>query len=120
VSKRRSLTRSFGFAFSGIGDAFKNEPNFRIHTTAAVIVLVAAALLGFNPLEWLVLLLTIYLVIAFELLNTVLEKIVDLASPKVSETARMAKDISAAAVLTSAILSIVVGIVLFLPKILSL
>ncbi|OGM31503.1 hypothetical protein A2630_03715 [Candidatus Woesebacteria bacterium RIFCSPHIGHO2_01_FULL_44_10] len=117
MSQKGRLTRSFKYAFAGIGSAMKSEPNFRIHSVIALVVLVAAAVLGFNYLEWLILLLVIYFVLILELINTVLEKIVDLASPEINPQAKAAKDISAAAVLFSAVLAIVAGLVLFIPKI---
>lgn len=118
MSKRRIFTKSFGYALTGVKEAFKYEPNFKIHVTLGFLALGLAAWLRLDHLEWLILALTIFLVLIMELVNTVLEKIVDLASPEINETARVAKDVSAAAVLFSAILAIIVGGVLFIPKLL--
>jgi len=119
MSKKLGIVSSFGFAIEGIKEAFKNEPNFRIHTFISFVVVAVAYFLKFETLEWVVLFLTISFVIVSELINTVLEKVVDIASPKISPKAKVAKDVSAAAVLISAALAVVIAVMLFLPKILA-
>jgi len=118
MSREYSLIRSFRFAFEGVRAAFKEEPNLRVHLAFAIAVLAAAFLLSFSVVEWLILAFTISLVLILELLNTALEALVDLVSPEVKPEAKIAKDVSAAAVFLAASLSVVVGVVLFLPKIL--
>ncbi len=117
MSREYSVTRSFKFAFEGIKAALKEEPNLRIHFILAFIALTAAFLLDFSAIEWLILAFTISLVLILEFLNTALEALVDLVSPEVKPRAKTAKDVSAAAVFLAAALSVVVGLVLFLPKI---
>lgn len=117
MSQKSGLTKSFKYAFRGIVDAIKSEPNFRIHIIVAITVLVAGKLFGLETTQWLILFLVIYFVLMLEILNTILEKIVDMVSPEVNETARAAKDMAAAAVLLSAVVSVIVGVILFLPKI---
>lgn len=108
---------SFKYAFEGIVAAFKKEPNFKIHIFTTFAVSVFAYVLKFNPIEWLILLLTICLVLVLELINTAIESIVNLVSPEIKDEAKIAKDVSAAAVFLSAFLAVTVGIILFLPKI---
>ncbi len=120
MSRLRPLAKSFEFAFQGVKTAIKNEPNFRIHLTFAVAALLLAILLKFNIYEWLLLLFTISFVLILELFNTTLEAIVNLVSPEIRPQAKIAKDVSAAAVLLAATASIIVGLSLFLPKILAL
>jgi len=83
---------------------------------------IAASIIGIivrlSTLEWLILIFTIFWVISLELLNTVLEAIVNLVSPEIQPYAKTAKDVSAAAVLVAAFLSVIVGLVLLIPKIL--
>lgn len=117
---RHSTPKSFGYAFEGIKIAFRNEPNMKIHVFMAFLALFLAIFLGLSKIEWLFLLFTIVNVLTLELLNTVLEAVVNLVSPQIKPHAKIAKDVSAAMVLLSAILSVVVGLVLFLPKILAL
>ncbi len=120
MSTKYALSSSFKYAFKGLKTAAEQEPNFRIHTSIGVVALLLAIILGFSPVEWVLLLITIGFVLLFELLNTVLEAIVDLTSPKIKPAAAVAKDVSAAAVLLASIMSIAVGAFLFLPKILAL
>ncbi|MGD8744607.1 MAG: diacylglycerol kinase family protein [Candidatus Woesebacteria bacterium] len=117
---RHSTARSFSYAIEGIKTAFKSEPNLRIHTTIALAVLIAGFALNFSPLEWLVLVFTIFYVITLELLNTTLESVVNLVSPEIKREAKIAKDVSAAMVLMASIMAVVVALVLFLPKIIAL
>lgn len=114
------ITRSFRFAFSGIKEALKSEPNLKIHFLLAFLAFVLAYILKFSSVEWAILVITIGLVWILELINTSLEAIVDLVSPEVKEKAKNAKDVAASAVLISALTSLLVGAFLFLPKILRL
>ena len=120
MSKTHSTFSSFSYAFSGIKLALKNEPNIRIHFIIAILVAILAYFLKFSRVEWIVLLFSIDVVLILELINTTLEAIVDMVSTGVRSKARVAKDISAAAVLISTLLSLAVGAFLFLPKILPL
>lgn len=120
MSKKENILGSFGYAFQGITKAFKSEPNFRIHITAGILALLAAYFFKFTKLEWLILALTIGLVIILELVNTAVEVITNILSPHYSPRAKIIKDVSAASVAIAAILAIIVGLVLFLPRILHL
>lgn len=120
MSKQRKLTHSFDHAFDGLSSAFRNEPNFRIHVCISLIVIIAALLLGSSAIEWLVLIATIFLVFIFELFNTAIEAIVDLVSPDIHPKAKIAKDVSAAAVLLSAVLAASIGAIIFIPKFIEL
>ena len=117
---RHSTPKSFSYAIQGMKTAFKNEPNLRIHTFFATFAILLGLLLGLSRLEWLILVFTIFYVISLELLNTVLEAIVDIVSPEVKDSAKIAKDVSAAIVLLAAFISVIVGVVIFLPKIIGL
>lgn len=117
---RHSTTRSFIYAFQGVKTAFKNEPNLRIHILFAISTLIAAVLLKFSIFEWILLMMTIFFVIMLELINSVLEALVNIVSPEFNKEARVAKDVAAAAVLFAAAMSVVVGILLFGPKLLKI
>ena len=118
MSLKHSTFKSFSFAFDGIKEAITKEPNFRIHVVLAIIAIVIGIILKLTPPELAVLVLTIGFVLILELVNTTLEAVVDLVSPETRPKAKIAKDVSAAAVLLSAILSVLVGAFLFLPKLL--
>jgi undecaprenol kinase len=113
---QHNVARSFKYAGQGVITAIKREPNLRIHIVFAVIALSLAAYLGFNTVEWIILIIVIFFVIMLELINTVLEALVNLVSPEIKDEAKVAKDVSAAAVLFAAILSVIIGVILFLPK----
>ena len=120
MSSKNKIIKSFSFAFSGIKEALKNEPNLKIHFFLALLAIVLAYLLKLPMIEWAILILTIGLVLTLELINTSLEAIVNLVSPEIKEGAKIAKDVAAASVLISAAVALLIGAFLFLPKILSL
>ena len=117
MGSERSLLKSFSFAFEGLKEALREEPNFRIHILIGASALILASFLGFSPTEWIILIFTIIFVLVLELINTAVEEAVNLISKEVSKEAKVAKDVMAAAVLLGALLAVVVGLTLFLPKI---
>ena len=114
---KHPMEKSFYYAYQGLKTALYQEPNLRIHFTMALLALILGLILKLQTYEWLLLVFTIFYVITLELLNTVLEAVVNLVSPDIKPFAKVAKDVSAACVLLAAILSLIVGGVLFLPKI---
>ena len=109
--------KSFYYAIKGLAEAFSTQVNFKIHCLAAVIVLTTGYLTGISFTEWAILLLCIGLVMITELINTALEYLVNMVSPKYNEIAGKVKDIGAGAVLVAAIVSILIGTIILLPKI---
>ncbi|NNE30370.1 MAG: diacylglycerol kinase family protein [Saprospiraceae bacterium] len=109
---------SFGFAIEGLQELFANTPNSRVHLGVGTLVIIAGWYYHVSKAEWLVLILCIGLVIAFEALNTALEHLTDLAHPDHHPLAKKAKDVSAGAVLLMALTAAACGLVIFLPKIL--
>jgi len=117
MSKEHSTPKSFKYAFDGIKLTFQNEPNFRIQIVLGIISILLGIFLNISQMEWLILITIIFMVLLLELINSSLEALVDLISPEINEKAKIAKDTAAGAVLIASILSLIVGIVLFLPKI---
>lgn len=113
--KRASIIKSFGYALNGIVVVVKSERNIKIHLFAATIVIILAAFLKINRYDWLILLLIITIVISLELVNSAIEAVVNLCSPEIHPLAKKAKDVAAGAVLVAAIISVLVGALLFLP-----
>jgi diacylglycerol kinase len=109
------LVRSFSYALQGIVHTVKTQRNMKIHVTAAVLVLAAAWWLQIPRSDVLLVFFSIALVIALELVNTAIEAAVDLASPDWHCKAKIAKDASAAGVLVAAIVSVVIGVMIFGP-----
>ncbi|MEJ5198339.1 MAG: diacylglycerol kinase family protein [Anaerolineae bacterium] len=112
----RALLRSFSYAFAGLAYAVRTQRNLRIHLAIAGAVIVAAALLNVTAAEWAVLSLTIGVVISAELINTVAELAVDLLTQEYHPMAKVAKDVGAAAVVTTAIAAVGVGVAIFGPR----
>lgn len=120
LEAKHPLTRSFSFAFDGIKVAIKKGRNFRIQLLLGAIASILGLILNLSTFEWIGLILIITFVLILELVNTSLEAIVDLVSPEIRGEAKIAKDVAAAAVLISSITSLVIGLVIFLPKIIIL
>lgn len=111
--KNKTLVQSFKNAFNGFYQSVVSERNFRIHLCAITLVFLAGIFLDLDPMRWTIIILTIGLVLISELLNTSIEKLTDMVTSEYSEEVRKVKDIAASAVLVSAIISVVVGILVF-------
>ena len=118
--KNKKLINSFKYAFKGIGSAVKSERNIKIHFTMMVLVILAGIIFNIAIWEWITCFILFGLVIGMECVNTALEIVVDMVSPKYNEAAGRAKDIAAGGVLASAIGAAVAGLFIFLPKLLEL
>ncbi len=110
-----SLIASFGYAFAGLGYLLRTQRNARIHTLVGACVIALGFFLPLARWEWLALLLTCAMVVAAEGVNTAVEATVDLATSSYHPLARVAKDVAAGTVLFCAIMSVVIGCVVFLP-----
>jgi diacylglycerol kinase len=111
-----SRIQALRIALDGLTQVFISEPNARIHALITLVVFAAAWLFQISRLEWITLGLTVGLVWVAEIFNTAVEKLVDLASPEIHPAAKAVKDISAGAVLASALTAILVGILIFGPR----
>ncbi len=109
--------QSFGYAGKGIRFVIGTEPNMKIHAAVAVLVVIAGFYFQISASEWMACLLCFGLVFTTEMINTAIESIVDLASPAQHELAGRAKDIAAGAVLICAVISAIVGVIIFAPKV---
>ena len=115
--KNRDVISSLEFALTGIFTAFKEEKNMRSHVLSAVAAIIAGLIFQISATEWLFLLLSIFLVIAFEIMNSAVENVVDLASDyHFSMRAKNAKDMAAGAVLVVSGFAVITGLIIFLPK----
>lgn len=114
--KRSPLYKSFGYAFRGIWAVIARERNIRIHLTFMALVILAGVILKISLTEWFVCMIFFALVISLELVNTAIEACVDLVTEERKPLARLAKDAAAGAVLVSAILAAITGLIIFLPK----
>lgn len=108
--------RSMRCAWAGIRHLLTTQPNARIHAAATGLVIGAGFFFQVSRLEWLALVGVIALVWVAEALNTGIERVVDLASPQQHPIAGQAKDVAAAGVLLASVAAVVVGLVVFVPK----
>ena len=113
------MVRSFGYALEGVAYILRTQRNARIELVVAIAAVLLAAWLGITNVEWAVLLLTIAFVLGLEWINTSLELAVSLASPERHPSAKAAKDVAAACVLLGAVVSVLVGLLLFAPRLLA-
>ena len=119
--KNRTLVASMEFAITGIITAFKEERNMREHMISAILAIIAGTVFRISVTEWLFLLLAIFLVITFEIINSAIENVVDLASNyHFSMLAKNAKDMAAGAVLIISGYAVLTGLIIFVPKIIAL
>jgi diacylglycerol kinase len=112
--------RSFRAALRGLGWLIVSERHFQLHLVVAVAAILLGLILGLTALEWAILVLTIGLVLVAEAINTAIEHAIDLTVRQIDPLARTAKDVGAAGVLIAALISVLVGCLLFLPKLLAL
>ena len=107
--------RSFGFAWQGIKSCIGKEQNLSFHLIASALVVVAGFVFGITKVEWLIIILCIGVVVAAELFNTAIERLVDLVSPGRHPIAGQVKDIAAGAVLVCAVAAAIIGLIIFIP-----
>lgn len=119
--KNRHLKESFTHAFNGLYQAFKTERNVKIHYLLGLVAVLMAIILHISNMEWVILILTIGFVIVTELLNTAIEYTVDLVCGNTyNELAKYSKDIAAGATLVASMIAIIIGCVLYIPKLMAI
>lgn len=106
---------SFKFAFEGLLVALKQEPNLKFHLLAALLIIILSFILNISKDDWVKIIFLIGFVISVELTNTAIEVVVDTFTDKEHPQAKLAKDISAAAVLVAALTATIAGIIIFIP-----
>ena len=115
--KSKKIINSFKYAIQGILTSFKTERNMKIHTCIMILVIIAGILFKINKYEWIICVICFAIVIGGELFNTAIETVVDMVMPYKNEKAKLAKDVSAGAVLVLAMGAAIVGFIIFMPKI---
>lgn len=115
--KLQPITKAFEHAFNGMGYFISHDRNGKIHFTLAVLVAIAAFFFKLSATEWCILLLCTGLVISLEMLNHAIENVCDVVHEAPHPLIKIVKDVAAAAVLWSAIISVIIGLLIFIPKI---
>ena len=116
--KKDPLYKSFGYAFQGIFNTIRTERNIKIHCAAAILVTIFGIWLQISKTEWMICFILFGLILALELVNTAVEATVDLFTEERKPLAKKANDAAAGAVLIVAIFAAVIGILIFIPKLL--
>lgn len=118
--KKRTFIDSVKNCLDGINYTITHENNFKREMILGIIAVILSAVLKISILEWVIVLLLINFVLVCELINTALEKAVDLYTKEFNETAKIVKDVAGATVLVMCIFSAIIGAIIFIPKILVL
>ena len=113
----KKFFKCFTYAFQGLRFAFSTQINFKVHTLSAVFVIILGCFLNISFQEWLWIILAISMVLVAELFNTAFEVLVNLLSPEYNSKAGIIKDLAAGAVLVTAFFAVIIGFIIFLPKI---
>ncbi|MBP6385422.1 MAG: diacylglycerol kinase family protein [Pseudarcicella sp.] len=109
--------KSFAFAINGLKVLFKEEHNAKIHFVATIMVIIASVLFQLNAYEWMAIIFCIGTVLSAEIFNTVIENIADFLTIENNAKIKKIKDLSAAAVLITSFTAFIMGLIIFLPKI---
>ena len=120
MPERRNLLNSFNWAFEGVVHALRRERNMQIHFVIAALVLVGALFFSLTRLEVVALLVAISFVLITEMINTAIENVIDLVTTEDDPRAKVAKDVSAGAVLVAAVNAIAVAYLIFYDKLTSI
>ena len=113
-------SKSALYALNGLRVLFLEEHNSRIHIAIVIVVVTAGFLLKISNTEWLVICILIALVFSLEIINSAIENICDYISPQWNEVIKKVKDLAAAAVFVSSVISVICGAIIFLPKLYNL
>lgn len=116
----RQRLRSFRYAFRGISFMIKTQHNFWIHLVIAVLVIIAGFLFCISLPEWALIIFAIGLVLSAEAFNSAIEQLTDLTSPDINPQAGRVKDLAAGAVLLTAMAAALIGLLIFVPKIIAI
>lgn len=116
----KRLLRSFVYASQGLIFVVKHEQNMQIHLFVAGFIFVSAYLLNLSLVHWMILLLVIAGMFSLEIMNTAVERTVDLVTEEFHPLAKRAKDIAAAAVFVYCVFAVIIGLILFIPALIQL
>ena len=117
---KRTFKGSVKNCLDGISYVTKNEKNFKREIALGIIALILSYILKIDKIEFIIVLTMICLVLTTEIINTAIERTVDLVTKEYHELARIAKDVSAGSVLVTSIFALIIGLIIFIPKIITL
>lgn len=114
------LIKSFKYALAGLKKVFIEEQNFRVHILATVIVIILAVYFQIEMWQTAFLVIVIALVLILEIINSIMERFIDLLKPRIHQYVKDIKDMGAALVFVGALAALIVGFIIFLPYIINL
>jgi undecaprenol kinase/diacylglycerol kinase (ATP) len=114
---RQTLIKTFTNAFNGLKYFFKTERNGKIQAAVSIVTVIAGLYLHLSAFEWIITFLCISMVLALEMLNSGLEYLCNLVHGEYHPLIKIIKDVAAGAVLFASIISLIIGLIIFLPKI---
>lgn len=117
MHKKYNIFSSFGYAIEGIKNSLKYNVNLRIHFMLAFFAILLSLFLKITEEEFILVIISIILVLTTEMINTVVEEVINLVTADYKKQAEIAKDVAAGMVLVTALGSIIIGCIIFLPKI---
>lgn len=115
--KIKRLVKSFTYAVRGLFKIFREEQNLRLQTLAAFLAIALGWYFVISRLEWIALIIAISLVILMEIVNSAVERVTDVLKPRINGYVKEIKDIMAAAVMLASLVSVIIGLIIFLPHI---
>ena len=117
---KKKLRNSFKHAFNGVRLCIKDEQNMLIHFTVATLVIISGFIFKISKMEWIICLILIGNVMMMELLNTAIENTCDAVTEENNKYIKIAKDTAAGAVLVISIVSAIIGLMIFIPRIMEM
>jgi diacylglycerol kinase (ATP) len=119
-TSRAGFLASFRYAYAGLAYCFRTQRNYRIHIAIGLLAALVGLVVGLSWVEWAIVAILVVVVLAAEMVNTMVEALVDLVTQEHHPLAKVAKDVAAGVVLLSAVGAVAVGALIFLPKIVAL
>ncbi len=116
----KRLFKSFIYAFKGLFRVLREEQNLKIQSFFGVLAICLGFILGIKPVEWCFIIVSIFLVLLMEIVNSAVERVTDVLKPRIHQYIKEIKDIMAAAVMLASLVSVIIGGIIFLPYILAL
>ena len=112
---KETVVKKFAYALVGLKEGWKSESSFRFQVVIGMLVVLAGLLFQVSRFEWLFLSLAIGMVLSLEMINTVLEKFLDIVHPELGERVRIVKDMAAGVVFIASLTATVIGLLVFIP-----
>lgn len=111
----KRLFKSFMYAFKGLFRVFREEQNLKIQLFFGTIAICLGFVFEIKPIEWCFIIISIFLVLLMEIINSAIERVTDVLKPRIHQYVKEIKDIMAAAVMLASLVSVIIGLIIFLP-----